>query len=124
MKRNVIITAAAVALVAGCATAPQVDWKSRVGNYTYEQAVAEMGPANNVIVLRDGSREGQWLIDRGAAPLIRQNLDARYTSPVYTDYGKREVPQRPRYLHLVFGPDGKLDAWGEDRPALVSAPVY
>jgi len=32
----------AVALIAGCKTTPTVDWKSRVGTYTYNQALAEL----------------------------------------------------------------------------------
>src|SRR2546421_12998193 len=31
-------------LMAGCASTPKVDWNSRVGIFTYDQVVAEMGP--------------------------------------------------------------------------------
>jgi hypothetical protein len=33
----------AAAWLAGCATVPQVDWTSRVGKYTYDEAVTELG---------------------------------------------------------------------------------
>jgi hypothetical protein len=45
---------------------------------------------------------------------MNPSLDARYTSTFYTDHGqRRDIP--PRYLHLIFGLDGKLEAWSEDR---------
>ena len=115
MKTKSLGLLVAAVLLAGCATAPRIDWKSRVGNYTYEQAVAELGPAIKVGTLEDGRREAQWLIEQ-SLPVISQDLDARYASPLYTDRGhQREAVSQPwRYLHLIFGADGKLAAWGED----------
>ena len=31
----------AIVFIAGCKTTPSVDWNSRVGTYTFDQAVAE-----------------------------------------------------------------------------------
>ncbi len=39
-----VILALAVAFLAGCMTTPPVDWNTRIGNYTYAQAVTELGP--------------------------------------------------------------------------------
>ena len=41
-------------LTTGCKTAPKIDWNSRVGNYTYDQAVAELGPPDKSAKLSDG----------------------------------------------------------------------
>ena len=112
--QNSICLFVAVVFIVGCATAPRVDWQGRIGKYTYEQAVTELGPAAKVMNLGEGRREAQWLIEPGTLWVTNPSLDARYASPQYTDPGpRRDVP--PRYLHLIFGPDGKLAAWGEDR---------
>ena len=45
----------AVVFISGCATAPPVDWNSRVGHYTYAQAVNELGPPNRQSRLSNGA---------------------------------------------------------------------
>ena len=50
--------------LAGCAT-QRVDWAARVGHYTYDQAVAEMGPPDKQAKLADGTTVGEWLVNRG-----------------------------------------------------------
>jgi len=103
----------AIIFIVGCATAPRVDWHGRIGDYTYDQAETELGPPARVVNLADGRREAQWLIEPGTLSATNPSRDARYSSRVYTDYGqRRDVP--PRYLHLIFDPDGKLAAWSED----------
>src|SRR5262245_31305974 len=49
----------------GCATAPKIDWNSRIGNYNYDQAVLEMGPADRSAALTDGTKVVEWLTARG-----------------------------------------------------------
>jgi hypothetical protein len=51
MQRNLaakfslpIILALMAAFIAGCQTTKPVDWNSRIGNYTFDQAVTELGP--------------------------------------------------------------------------------
>src|SRR6185295_2792300 len=48
-------------LLAGCASTPKVDWNARVGNFTYDQAVAEMGPPDKSTKLSDGSTVADWI---------------------------------------------------------------
>ena len=38
-------------LAGGCTTKPQVDWNARVGSFTYDQAVVELGPPDRVTEL-------------------------------------------------------------------------
>src|SRR5262245_10702323 len=49
----------------GCATTPKIDWNSRIGNYTYDQAVLEMGPPDRSATLTDGTKVVEWLTARG-----------------------------------------------------------
>src|SRR4051794_35021778 len=53
------------ALIAGCATHPKVDpsidWNSRIGNYTYDQALAEIGKPDVVAETNEG-RIVDWIL--------------------------------------------------------------
>ncbi len=53
------ITLAALVL-AGCVT-QQIDWAAQVGNYTYDQAVLELGPPDKSAKLTDGTVVADWL---------------------------------------------------------------
>lgn len=53
-----------------------MDWAGRAGNYTFEQAVAELGPPDWQTKLTDGSRVADWL--------TRRRRNAIYTTG---DYG-------------------------------------
>src|SRR5262245_20080627 len=51
--------------MAGCATAPKIDWNSRIGTYTHDQAILELGPPDRAATLTDGSKVVEWLTSRG-----------------------------------------------------------
>src|SRR5258708_32221071 len=44
----------------GCATY-KIDWSPRVGNYTYDQAVLELGPPGKYSNLKDGTPVAEWV---------------------------------------------------------------
>jgi hypothetical protein len=99
-------------LFAGCATTPRIDWTSRIGVYTGDQAVLDMGPPDKQAKLADGTTVAEWLLRRGHEQVY---ATAGYGYP-YWNYG----PFYPTYidsyspdyfLRLIFGPDGKLKAW-------------
>src|SRR6185295_7245492 len=48
-------------LATGCKTAPKVDWNSRVGNYTFDQAVEELGPPDRQAKTSDGKTVAEWI---------------------------------------------------------------
>jgi hypothetical protein len=50
----------AALLFAGCAT-HRVDWNTRVGAYTYDQAVTELGPPDKKAALTDGTFVAEWI---------------------------------------------------------------
>lgn len=95
-----------VALLAtACATAPKVDWGARVGSYTYDAAVKDMGPPSKSATLSDGTRVADWLALRGAStPIYHSFPDGR----VIRTEGARGPDQ---WLRLTFGNDGKLREW-------------
>ena len=51
---SAVMRIGALVLLVGCAT-NRVDWNARVGNYTYQQAVLDMGPPDRQAKLEDGT---------------------------------------------------------------------
>ena len=60
------LLAMVLAFTIGCATPSKVDWQSRVGSYSYDAAVRELGVPDRETTLGDGSRVAEWLTSRGS----------------------------------------------------------
>ncbi len=101
----------AVFVLGGCATA-KIDWAGRVGHYTFDQAVVELGPPDKEAKLSDGARVADWLTQRGRA-VIYGAAGGAYGGPGWTDYAPVGVgPATPDYfLRLNFDAAGQLTAW-------------
>jgi hypothetical protein len=111
-----LVSLALVLGLVGCAT-PRVDWSTRVGDYTYDQAVLEMGPPERHARLTDGSVVAEWLESRG--------LRSSYISGGFGYHGHHHSPwgyyagpgfiaetQAPdTFIRLTFDKDGKLVTW-------------
>ena len=90
----------------GCATA-RVDWAARIGHYTYEQAVLEMGPPDKQAKLADGTIVAEWLTHRGYA--YTYGTPGPY-GPFYPGYITTYTAPS-QFMRLTFGPDGQLTDW-------------
>ena len=96
-------------IVVGCKSTPKVDWNSRIGNYTYDQAVAELGPPDKTAKLSDGKTVADWIkhsSDGGVSFGVGTGFYGGHTgvgTGVSTSTGYPD-----RVLRLTFGPDGKL----------------
>ena len=64
LARTFVLLLAGV-LLAGCAATKKIDWGSRVGNYTFDQAVIDLGPPDKQAKLSDGSTVAEWRTSRG-----------------------------------------------------------
>ena len=99
------------ALLAGCATR-RIDWSGRVGNYTFDQAIAEMGPPDKQATLTDGMLVAEWLTRRGYHQIYATGGYYRSPycnwpySPTYLDTYSQDY-----YLRLTFGAGGRLQSW-------------
>ncbi|MDB6109922.1 MAG: hypothetical protein JWR69_1672 [Pedosphaera sp.] len=100
-------------VLASCTTTHQVDWNSRIGTFTYAQAVDELGPPENLELVPDGTRVVSWLAQRGRSGSVGFGMDAGFATPgLLENPMPYETPPTPdRYLQLRFGPDGRLMAW-------------
>ena len=104
----------AALVLAGCVTMPKIDWAARVGNYTCDQAVMELGPPDKSAKLTDGTTVADWLTRRGQTIIAPEPYFAPpgcYYGSFTPMYSETYVPAR--YLRLTFGADGKLTAWKE-----------
>jgi hypothetical protein len=110
-----VLTLAVASLLLGAGCATKVDWNSRIGVYTHDQAVAEMGPPDKSAKLTDGSMVAEWLSYRsggysqvhavGGYPYRRRGY---YYSPTYV---VNTDPGYDHFLRLTFDAEGRLTAW-------------
>lgn len=92
-------------LATACTTPPTTNWDARVGSYTFDAAVQELGPPEKSAALTDGTRVADWLVARGRSSATHHSFpDGR----VIRTEGVREPD---RLLRLTFAPDGKLKRW-------------
>jgi len=97
--------------LAGCAT-NKVNWAARVGHFTHDDAIVELGPPDKQARLTDGAVVAEWLTKRGRSIVYAGGAGLYgypgYYGGVYPTY----VQTGPDYfLRLTFGTDGKLTAW-------------
>src|ERR1700749_3023032 len=108
MKTNMGLKLALLGLVtilfAGCAT--RINWDARVGHYTYDQAVTELGPPDKMARLTDGKFVADWV--------------SRYNNPGTVIVGPGYYPATTTYvppttfldiLRLTFDTNNVLCAW-------------
>ena len=100
---------ALISLMSGCATS-RINWDQRIGAYTFDQAVVELGPPDKDAMLTDGRRVAEWLTRRSYA----YSHPTYYLDP-YPYYGAPIAPMyvySPDYfLRLTFDEDGYLQSW-------------
>ncbi|HXF09413.1 MAG TPA: hypothetical protein VN625_01425 [Desulfuromonadaceae bacterium] len=124
MKRSLVVKTTFTVIVAflvgwivGCASTPKVDWNTRVGNYTYDQAVVELGPPDKQAKLSDNTIVAEWVkrtsgsgfsIGIGGGGLVGSHtaLGGGVSQGVGSYHDK--------VLKLVFAPDGRLASWSKN----------
>jgi hypothetical protein len=107
--RFALFTLFSTLLLSGC-LGPRVDWNTRIGHYTYDQAVVELGPPDKTAKLSDGHTVAEWI--------------SRYSNGGTVSYGMgyNNYPYGPmiqttgpsyyeRHFRLTFSSDNVLTAW-------------
>lgn len=100
-----------LAVLPGCASKPAPNWNERIGHYTFDQAVLEMGPPAASTRLDDGTNVSEWFLKHGP------QFSFGVGTGMYGGHGGVGVGQSVttlgpgQYLRLVFGPDGQLQRW-------------
>jgi hypothetical protein len=106
---------ALVSLLSACSTT-KIDWNSRVGTYTYDQALVDLGPPDKLAKLSDGGTVAEWLICRGYSGGTAGMYYGHGYYPYYHGYYSvapyyYSAPSPDTFLRLTFGPDDKLQVW-------------
>ncbi len=106
---KLVIFALLTVLFAGCIT--RIDWNSRVGNYTYDQAVVEFGPPDKTARLTDGKLVADWITRY-------HNGGSVYVSGGYYPGSVGVVTAYPpstyvNILRLIFNTNNVLCAWSK-----------
>jgi hypothetical protein len=98
-------------LLAGCASTAKTDWNSRVGSYTHDQAVAELGPPDKSAKLSDGSTVAEWFIKHSSS--VSFGVGTGFYSRGSSVGVGQTVGTSPsgEYLRLTFGAEGTLTRW-------------
>ena len=111
--KMVLCLAAFACLLAGCVTGPKIDWNTRVGSYTHDAAVTELGPPDKSAKLTDGTVVEEWLISRsgGQGRVLIGPPPYAYSGYSYPAYALDSYPSYEWFLRLTFGPDGTLKSW-------------
>jgi hypothetical protein len=94
-----------------CASKPKPDWNQRIGHYTFDDAVREMGPPFSSATLQAGGIVAEWFLKPG--PQFSFGLGSGYaggSSAVGVSQAVT-IPTPGHYLRLVFGPDSQLQHW-------------
>lgn len=100
------LAATLLLFLTACATSNN-QWNSRIGAYTYSDAVREMGPPSISITQNDGSITAEWLRLRGGTQVVRAFPYSR--RPYDTTPSAYHLHRTPdSYLRLTFGPDQTL----------------
>ena len=108
------VAALVAAFIVGCQTTKPVDWNSRVGNYTFDQAVTELGPPDKQAKLSDGKTVAEWITHRNGGSGLSVGTGF-YGGGVGVGVS-HSVGQgyRDRVLNLTFDADNKLGSWSKN----------
>jgi hypothetical protein len=110
-------------LTGSCASGPKaniknIDWRSRIGTYTYEEALAELGEPDVVGEAGEGMI-AEWVLRR--SPMVSFGFGfggSGYGHHTSTGVGvgtSVSPPPSGEYLHLRFDKDDKLAEWARVR---------
>jgi hypothetical protein len=100
--------------LAGCKSTPKVDWNTRIGTFTYDQAVAELGPPDKTATLTDGRTVADWIKRRSGG--FSFGVGTGYSSG-HSGVGVGQSVSTgfdDKVLRLTFDADNKLAAWSKN----------
>lgn len=106
-----VLVISALIFMTGCTTRPTVDWNSRVGSFTYDQAVLELGPPDRVTEISGGKKVADWVIGHSSSPRFSIGVGSYGRGGgvgVGTGTGGDSIE---KILRLNFAADGTLQGW-------------
>jgi hypothetical protein len=90
---------------AGCQSYGSADWQKRVGSYTMDDAVKELGPPDRQASTSDGFTVAQWLV-------AHSRVYSRNPGMAGWGFYGSDISSTPDlYLQLTFSKEGRLTSW-------------
>ncbi len=110
-----LLALVAAFLISGCVT-NRVDWNARIGHYSFDQAVIELGPPDKQARLSDGRNVAEWVTRYQSGGNVI--IGSGFYHPGYP-YGSGVMQTTgPTYfehkLRLTFSPDNMLTTWSRN----------
>jgi len=95
----------------GCASTPKADWDSRIGNYTYDDAVKELGPPDRFAQTTDGTTVVEWFLKH--SPTFSFGFGTSSFGPHGGIGASQGVTTggAAQYLRLRFDAENQLAGW-------------
>ena len=108
---SVLLLTSIVMMNPGCASTPKPHLDQRVGHYTYDEAVRELGPPVGSTRLDDGTTVAEWFL-KYAAQMSFGFGASSYGGAGGVGVGQSvTTPPKGHFLRLTFDPAGKLQRW-------------
>lgn len=111
-----------VLILTGCQSkpvekAPLVDWNNRIGNYTHDLALQDLGTPAHEVMLANHTIVSDWITKSATPGTLNEYPMVGYTPPIVLDspFPNHLQPTPYYHLRLTFGPDQKLRAWEKYR---------
>jgi hypothetical protein len=98
----------------GCSTTKKLDWNSRVGLYTFDQAITELGPPDRQTKTSDGKTVADWVTHSTSSTSVS------FGTGFYGGHTAVGVGQtvgsgyREHVTRLTFDTEGKLLSWSKN----------
>ena len=108
-----ILSLLAAIFIAGCAT-HSVDWNARVGVFTFDQAVTELGPPDKQAKLSSGQTVAEWIsrYNTGSSVTVGTGF---YGYPGGVGYVQSIGPNTyESKLRLTFATNNVLAKWSKN----------
>ena len=110
---RLVVLSLALSWLTGCAAPKPIDWNSRVGSYTYQQAVAEFGQPDRQARLSDGKVVYKWFAQPQVSPTVNSGM-SYYGSTGFAAGQNLNSGPNINYLQLTFGTNGVLSNWSKN----------
>jgi hypothetical protein len=108
--RRIVLLLTALAVVAGCAT-HQINWSARVGTYTYDQAIIDLGPPDKTAKLTTGQTVAEWISRYSYGGTTTVVGGGYYGNPVGVGVIHNPPAYRESKLRLTFSTNNILTNW-------------
>ena len=113
-----LVLAMLASMLTACSHRPKIDpnlnWNERIGHYTFDQAIAELGKPDILAESSEG-RMADWILKRSPNVSFGFGVGGgSHGSHVGTGVGvgtSISPPPHGEYLHLAFDTEGKLKSW-------------